>query len=233
MNRFALPALTLSSCLALLGCGRAEEDLDRESTASSALETNDETVEQAQYHAQYLLGTTGSNSRAAWDHLPEGDSWNRSVLGRVHAKQKTFELARDLDDFCPGYANANSAQKDTCWLRIVSAIARYESNFNPRATYLEHTGRTSVGLLMMNPDHCPGAHTVEALKDATLNINCAMDRMRLLISRDHSLSGAAPKRGAAAYWSVLRPPYTFRGLELGKKAHIQAFTRSYLAYSSH
>lgn len=218
------------SLLALVACGRGE-DGDRDSTAESLILT-DETLAQTEREADRLLGTDGRRQRAVWDHLADGGLWSREVLRAFRASPSAFEAARDVEDFCPRYATASKSQRETCWLRIVSAMARFESNFIPTATYKEHTGSVSVGLLMMNPEHCPEAKTIPALKDAGANIRCAMTRMSRLISRDQAISAGAPALGAAAYWSVLRAPYRFRDLQLGKKLHVQKFTRSYLAYSA-
>ena len=81
----------------------------------------------------------------------------------------------------------------------------------------------------MDLQHCAAAPTVEKLKNAQANLQCALARMQLLVSRDRVLSGEN-HHGAAAYWSVLREPYQEGALFLGRKPHIQLFTRSYRGY---
>ncbi len=215
----------------LTSCGR-DHDLDRDSTSGGDTYSDQESLARAEKAAANLLGTNGDRYRAAWDQRSTGPSWTNAVLVSYRERKDSFNQAVDLPDFCPGFASATPTQKETCWLRIISAMAYFESSFNPKATYKEHTGTLSVGLLMMNVDHCPKANTETALKDGVNNIHCALARMERLIKRDQAISGPPTARGAAAYWSVLRPPYLFRELHLGKKPHIQKFTKTYLAFDS-
>lgn len=221
--------LCLLGTLALVGCGAGE--LDRNSTASGTFADESKAIEEARAEAHKYLGTEGDKVRALWDRKSDGAEWSREVLEEVRSRSEIFDSAKDINDFCPSYAVASSFQKESCWLRIVSAMARYESSFRPRATYIESSGATSVGLLMMNPEHCPGANTLEQQQSASANIRCALARMSLLIKRDGYISGPAEAKGAAAYWSVLRSPYRFQNLFLGRKPQIQEFTRSYAAFS--
>jgi hypothetical protein len=224
-------SLSLLLLLVLTSCGKG--DGDRESTVGGVpLASEPPSMGQlkAKQESFRLLGERGDRLRSLWQNRREGSRWDILVLGLIEDKRSAFELAQDIDDFCPEYAAATSFQKETCWLRIVSAMARYESEFKPEATYREHTGSISVGLLMMNPDHCSEANSIALLQKADKNIKCALDRMALLVARDRYLSGPSTSRGAAAYWSVLRPPYQFRNLQLGRKHQVREFTKSYRGY---
>lgn len=227
--RQTLRLSSLLSCFFLMACGTG--DGDRDSTSSGAFDSDAKAVAEAKVEAEKNLGVDGSKLRALWDKKSIASGWNELVLNEVHSRQDSFEAAQDLEEFCPGYSAASTYQKDSCWLRIVSAMARYESHFRPKETYTEKSGSTSVGLLMMNPDHCPGANTVELLQNAPANIKCAMARMSLLIARDRYLSGPTATRGASAYWSVLRAPYRFEALFLGRRNQILEFTRSYRGFT--
>jgi hypothetical protein len=228
----ARKAIILLCAGILFSCGR-DQDLDRESTSGSEPESisDVESLALAEKSAAKLLGPRGESYRAAWDQNPAGETWSKIVLEEFQLRKASLEQAQDLSEFCPNYDSATVTQKETCWLRIVSAMAHFESSFKPRATYREKAGTLSVGLLMMNAEHCPSARSNEALKDGEKNIRCAFARMEKLIKRDQFLSGPTSSRGAAAYWSVLRPPYSFEKLRLGKKPHIQIFTKSYLAFN--
>lgn len=219
----------LSALLLLTACGR-DHELDRESTSGGDTYEDTESLARAEKAANTLLGKDGSLRRAAWDNKTIGSTWSKVVLEEFRTRKEKLEQARDIDEFCPAYQQASDANKETCWLRILSAMAFFESRHNPSATYKEHTGGLSVGLLMMNADHCPNARSEAALKDGEANIRCAFARMERLILRDQAISGPTEARGASAYWSVLRPPYRFRDLSLGKKPHIQKFTKTYLAF---
>jgi hypothetical protein len=220
----------LSALFLLTACGR-DHDLDRESSAGGDTYEDSESLTRAENAATKLLGSDGSLRRAAWDNKTIGSTWSKVVLEEFRARKSNLEQARDIDDFCPAYDQVSDEKKETCWLRILSAMAYFESGHNPQATYREHTGGLSVGLLMMNAEHCPNAPSETALKNGESNIRCAFVRMEKLILRDQAISGPTAARGAAAYWSVLRPPYRFRDLSLGKKPHLQKFTKSYLAFN--
>ena len=217
---FLLPIL-------LAACGKNEAS----SPVSTPYYPNlSQSIAETKSEAKLITGDEGSRVRAIWDHAhADSETWTLTTLFEISAHRKDLEKARDLEEFCPGYSRASSYQKDTCWLRLISAMAKFESSFRPKATYLEATGQTSVGLLMMDPRHCPNAPTLEKLQIAEPNIQCAIPRLALLVARDSMISG--PKNsGGAAYWSVLREPYRFGNLFLGRKPHIQIYTRNYQAY---
>ena len=218
-----LPLLFL---LLLTACGKDKSDAPVTHTYSDVAASLDD----ARREANKVLGANGDLNRAAWANVSGADAWTDSVLTDLALHRARLERAHDVEDFCPGYSAATDFQKDTCWLRIVSAMAYFESTFRPTATYVESSGRTSVGLLMMAPDHCPNASSVEKLKDPIANLECARPRLELLVARDSVLSGD-DTHGGSAYWSVLRAPYQVGSLFLGRKPHILLFTKSYRAYN--
>lgn len=216
--------LPLLFCVLLLtACGKKDEPTKKSYTNLP------ESLEDAEHEAARVLGPDGDKARAVWDQVPGADAWTNQVIAELGAHQFELERAKDLEDFCPDYNTATYFQKKTCWIRIISAMARYESNLRPNATFLEATGSTSVGLLMMNPAHCAAAPSVEQLKDPVANVRCGTQRLELLISKDPWISGAK-NRGGASYWSVLREPYQRNGHYLGRKPHIKIFTRTYRAF---
>jgi hypothetical protein len=211
--------------LLLTACGKDKDDAPITHGYSDIASSLDD----ARRESTKVLGANGDLHRAAWDSTSGSAAWSVEVLTELSLHRAKFEQARDVEDFCPAYSSATDYQKDTCWLRVISAMAYFESTFRPGATYLESSGRTSVGLLMMAADQCPNANSVEKLKDPIANLQCALPRLENLVARDSALSGAGNK-GAAAYWSVLRAPYQSAGLYLGRKPHILLFTASYRAY---
>ena len=171
-----------------------------------------------------------SGPATIWSHLATSQAWDQAVLGVVRANITKFEKARDRDSWCPGYSTATDVQRLTCWVRLVSAMVKYESNFNQNAVF-DETGMSqdSIGLLMMSPGECPNAPTAAKLKNGVENLKCGTARMATLISRDGYVTTPDNRKGAAAYWSVLRAPYTAYGLKLGKRNEIIAITRAYKA----
>jgi hypothetical protein len=157
--------------------------------------------------------------------------WTETALSLVRARQPDLEQARDVEDFCPDYHRASQGQKEACWLRIMSAVVLFESNFNPRATYREANGRYSIGLFSLSSGECREARSAKALKDPIANLTCGIRMMADLIARDDVIENAPPRRGAAAYWSVLRRPYGHGKHKHGKRERLINLTKQYRAFA--
>lgn len=171
------------------------------------------------------------NSAALWTRVKGSERWTEAALALVRARQGDLEQARDLEDFCPDYHRATQGQREACWLRILSGVALFESDFNPRATYREANGRYSIGLFSLSSGECREAPSSAALKEPIANLKCGVRMMADLIARDSVIESAPPRRGAAAYWSVLRRPYGHGKHKHGKRERIISLTKEYRAYA--
>jgi hypothetical protein len=168
---------------------------------------------------------------APWAHVEGTVRWTDTVLDLIGRLLPKLEMAQDKEIFCPGYKKANATQREHCWLRVVGAVTKFESSFQPHDAFKEPDGNWSVGLLALSPGECPNAPTLESLKNPTKNLACGFAKMANLIARDGWIDGPVGKRGAAAYWSVLRKPYTYQGYKLGKKDLILPITAKYRIYN--
>jgi hypothetical protein len=139
-----------------------------------------------------------------WSALSNTIAWTQAVQAVVRRDLAKFEQARDLASFCPGYAQANKAQRETCWIRLVSAVTQLESDFNPASMYFESFGVWSVGLMQLSPGECPNAPTIATLKDPVQNLLCGTAKMATLIAKYGYVTTPDGVHGAAAYWSTLR-----------------------------
>ena len=212
---FAFSVLCFS--FALQGCGSADH--------SSPLPT------QTNNSAGIPVASLGINYTAAiWSQVGNSKPWTDAVVSAIRKQIASFELARDVEDFCPGYAKASVSSREICWLRLVGGVVRYESNFNPSDSFKEPSGDVSVGLLALSPNECPNAPTVDALKDPVENLICGITIMARLIKADGFIDGPPSGRGASAYWSTLRAPYISGKYHLGKKDQIIPMTKIYLTY---
>jgi hypothetical protein len=166
---------------------------------------------------------------ALWSRLANTQAWTKAVQEIVHKRFGDFELAKDKETFCPGYTAAatSRAQKEACWVRLVSAISFYESSFNPKGGFVEPSGSSSIGLLSLSEGECPNAKTIKELKDPIKNLSCGTNKMADLIKKAKYIDGPVGNRGAAAYWSVLRTPYVVGKYKLGKKTQIALLTKKY------
>lgn len=135
--------------------------------------------------------------------------------------------AKDEKEFCPqGLSQRN-------WVHLFAAMAKYESDFNPKLTYLEKFENSrgerilSTGLLQISyeqarhSDYGYPTVTTEQLKDPKTNLDIGVKIMRRLIKRDGVVSGYANKKwiGGAAAWSVLRTT--------GKLSAVKAYMKNW------
>ena len=207
--------------LVLAGCGKADVRSDEAPAGVSDLGA-DSVV------APFATGT----GPAAWSDRAGTQAWTSTTLAAVRANFASFEKAKDREDFCPGFSAATRAQREICWLRLVSAVAKFESGFNPATLYKESNGVYSVGLLQLSSGECSGASSVSALKDPLKNLACGTAKMAGLIARYGYVTTADNKHGAAAYWSTLRRPYVSGHLHLGKRTEVARLTAAYREVAS-
>lgn len=165
---------------------------------------------------------------SVWKNNP---TWTQTTLLTVREHIASLEKARDIEDFCPGYANANPRSREICWLRVVGGIVRWESNFNASSAYYERLAEAySVGLMSLSPGESEIAPTVEMLKIPELNLQAGITMLAKHVARDGYLSGPEGALGGAAYWAVLRAPYKVGGFSLGMREKIVQYTSQYLKY---
>jgi hypothetical protein len=176
------------------------------------------------------IQTSNSHRAAVWSAIADSDKWTEVALAEIRAHLSELESAKDIAEFCPGYAAANEQSREICWLRLVGAVVKFESGFNPNDKFLEANGNWSIGLLALSAHECPNAPTNEALRNPLKNLTCGIDMMASLIERDGFIAGPARARGAASYWSTLRPPYFSQRHHVGKKYGVMILTRRYLEY---
>lgn len=167
---------------------------------------------------------------ALWAKVPEGNHWTSLVIAATREHLDKLETARDLNDWCPGYFQASEHQREVCWLRLFGGLVKFESNFKGGDKFHEGGGVWSIGLMALSPNECKGYETEELLKKPILNLRCGIGKFARLVERDGYIDGPERSRGAAAYWSTLRAPYTKPRpngdghYNLGKKNEIRVFT---------
>lgn len=162
-----------------------------------------------------------------WGRSKDRDRWSKAVLEVVRANKKTLNGAKDIETFCPGYRKSTARAQDMCWLILMSAISKKESDFNPNTSLTEDNGDVSVGLLAMSGHQCRNAPTIRALKNPIENVKCGTRKMVQLVGKYGFISGG--RLGAGANWSVIRERYQarFRGKLrwFGKKHEIVNMTK--------
>lgn len=93
--------------------------------------------------------TQGDSSGAAYQPYPllwesaekNGLLWSSyayQLVGGLPSNQM-LNGSEDVSDFCPNYAALSSSQRVNFWAFLISAVAKYESGFNPLSRYEETT----------------------------------------------------------------------------------------------
>jgi hypothetical protein len=179
----------------------------------------------------------------AWGVVSGRRRWSATVRAIVRERFADFDLARDKEEFCPGYAEATQRQKENCFVAIIAGMSKFEGDFRPHLAFDEGGGHYSVGLMMLSEGECRNAPEIDDLKDPIENLKCGTNKMADLIRRDHYISGPPQKQlcarlgfrdpycrsGASAYWSTYRTPYIHpvRKWKLGKKFKILPHVRHF------
>ena len=153
-----------------------------------------------------------------WDGRPEAAEWTTRALTAVAARDGALasRVPGDITTFCPGYASAPMGDRRAFWVGLMSATAKHESSFNPRAS---GGGGRYIGLMQIAPGTARlagcTAHTSAALKDGAANLECAIQIFAPNVVADGLVAGEG-NRGLARDWG----PFSRRS----KRAEIAAWT---------
>jgi len=151
-----------------------------------------------------LPARDGNIPRARWDHRSDAPLLTRSALSalKAHGAPLPDFVPRDIAAWCPAYATAGQKQRRAFWVGFLSALAKHESTYNPRA--IGGGGRWH-GLLQILPATargygCRAGHGA-ALRHGPENLSCAIRIMTHTVRRDGVISEGM--RGVAADWGPL------------------------------
>lgn len=118
--------------------------------------------------------------------------------------------------FCPKYSGLSYAQRKHYWTFMLSAMARFESNFNTNSKYTEgfndsngsaviSRGLLQISIESANSYGC-GFKSAQELHDPLKNLSCGIRILNRWVTRDGRIAGKVSSkwRGGARYWAVLR-----------------------------
>ncbi|WP_249138911.1 transglycosylase SLT domain-containing protein [Actibacterium sp. MT2.3-13A] len=154
-----------------------------------------------------------------WDHRAEAADWTRATLGALesHGAALPHSLPADIGRFCPGYESASLDERRAFWAGLLSALAKHESTWNPRAV---GGGGRWFGLVQIAPRTAQGygcrAQSGADLQEGGANLSCAVRIMARTVARDGVIAQGG--RGVAADWGPFKVA--------GKQADIAAWTSS-------
>lgn len=152
------------------------------------------------------LSSSGYNPPMQWDARPEARVWTATTLAAVadHDPSLAGVVPADIDVWCPGYATASVQDRRAFWAGLMSAVARYESAWNPTAS---GAGGRYIGVMQISPRtadyHQCDADTAHELKDGADNLSCATQILASAVSRDGLVSGDG-NRGIGRDWMPMR-----------------------------
>lgn len=141
-----------------------------------------------------------------WTHQPDHVLWNRAALSalKTHGRPLVDLVPGDIATWCPHYPQASDADRRAFWVGFMSALAKFESTYKPRAV---GGGGKWYGLLQILPATARGykcnVGTGEALKNGAANLSCAVRIMSVTVPRDGVIYGRGG-RGVAADWGPMR-----------------------------
>jgi soluble lytic murein transglycosylase-like protein len=184
MSLKTLAALTLAA-LSLAACQQAKPTLS---------------------HLTAILPSFGTLPAMRWDHRPEAEAWTKATLAAVAAQDASLaaRVPADIEGWCPGYATASLDDRRAFWSGLLSAVAKYESSWNPAAS--GGKGRY-IGVMQISPKSAANygcdATSSKALKDGAANLQCAVKMMARQVGRDSLVAGNG-NRGIGRDWMPLR-----------------------------
>jgi hypothetical protein len=166
-----------------------------------------------------LLDSEGRKP-AAWDgRTPNAAKFTELTEKALDALggQILESVPRDISAFCPKYSELDREGRKGVWLMMISAMAKYESDFRPVASLKENfknsngdfvvsRGLMQISIESANGFGCRIGKEIE-LHDPATNLSCAVRILNRTVMKDGVVTAHDERwRGGARYWSVLRRP---------------------------
>ncbi len=160
-----------------------------------------------------------SSVKPLWESQnANGKEWTTHVFNQLDSiGSNLLDIdPTDASEFCPRYSQFATSQKKEFWSYLLSAMAKYESSFNPNTTYREAFKDAkgnqviSRGLLQLSIESSQaygcGIKDPLELHDPYVNLSCGIRILNRWMGRDERIAGKVDGawRGGARYWSVLR-----------------------------
>ena len=169
----------------------------------------------------YLPG--GALPVTRWDHQPQAAEWTTRSLVAVAAADEVLasRVPGDIQTWCPRYDQASLPERRAFWVGLLSAVAKYESTWNPKAA---GGGGRYIGLMQISPKSAANygcdVTSVSGLKDGSANLECAVKMLTYQIERDGVVAGTG-NRGIGRDWMPLRK--SAKRAEMAKWTRAQAY----------
>lgn len=154
-----------------------------------------------------------------WDGKPGSTNWTAISFSAIdrHGPALYSTKPSDITAWCPAYLSQTKKERRAFWAYLMSALMRYESNYDPTKTYEENftdsTGAKVIsrGLLQLSIESANGyrcgIQDAKELYDPKTNLQCSVRIMNKWIGQDQVIAAtnsAKKWRGLARYWSPFR-----------------------------
>ncbi|SET34314.1 Transglycosylase SLT domain-containing protein [Nitrosospira multiformis] len=171
---------------------------------------------------------------AAWSKKNLDGSWTRTTEIAVATSSLPSLEPKDIGKFCPTYKHLPHEKRIQFWVGLLSSMAEFESNFNPKAAArgpskdVFRRRDTNRGLLQISkqsanqPGYSCGIKKAKHLHDPAIHLPCAVKILSKWVGADHviaSYKGNKKNRGGGRYWAVLQE-------KNGRLPAISSFTRN-------
>lgn len=154
-----------------------------------------------------------------WGDRAGSDAWTKATLAALDREGVTImsRVPHDIQNFCPNYAELTSTGRKAFWAGLLSAVAKHESTYNPKAS---GGGGRWLGLMQIAPATWRHYDCNGNITNGADNMTCAVRIMSRQVGRDNAVvrDGSGGWRGVARDWAPLRSEK--------KRADIAAWTSS-------
>lgn len=154
----------------------------------------------------------------AWSNSGAHRMWTMAAEAAVTATDLISQTPKDIDRFCPSYPSLSLYDKSRFWAGLLSAMAKFESNFDTQTAFTETLRDSqgnpvvSRGLLQISVESANqeryGCGTLMAsdLHNPVVNLSCGARILSKWVRDDGVISHSETRvAGGGRYWSVLRP----------------------------
>lgn len=154
-----------------------------------------------------------------WGDRNGSDAWTKATLAALDRDGVTIlsRVPEDIHAFCPNYAELTQTGRKAFWAGLLSALAKHESTYNPKAS---GGGGRWLGLMQIAPATWRNYDCSGNITNGADNMSCAVRIMSRQVGRDNAVvhDGSGGWRGVARDWAPMR--------SAKKRADIAAWTSS-------
>lgn len=185
--------------------------------AACNTDTGPSAEEEARQKAQQMSLAVSPPMR--WQHKSGSDRWTKATLAALEREGVTMlsNVPHDIDAYCPNYAELGKTGRKAFWAGFMSALAKHESTYNPKAA---GGGGRWLGLMQIAPATWRSYGCSGNITNGADNMACAVRIMSRQVGRDNAVArdGNGGWRGVARDWGPMR--------SARKRADIAAWTSS-------